>query len=979
MRKTGLVVGAVSLVLLVSYALAGFYLLPKWLRDNGPALLTAQTGQPVQLQAAHFNPFTFKAQLQGLDLQGIDGKSLLRFKLLSVDVDVLQSLQQRALIISAIDWLEPVIELQRLADGRFNFQALLEASAKAPAESAAESAATPTLPISIQRVSISQGWVGWRDLTLGEQARDALKELNVTVADFSTRPDSQAAFDWRWAFESGGSVEGQGIFNLSGPAVEGHVALDSLSLPKAWQLFLQTLSPLEITDGMLSLQADYQIDFKQTKGPSVRLQHGGLVFKQLELKEKNQAAALIQVPPLEAAGIDLDLNAQRLEMASITGRDANLKAWLQPDGQLNYQALFSPESDATNPAPQPEPAAVDKPWQITLKGLKLDNYQIAFSDQTQSKPVDVLLDQISVGVQDYQITDGVKFPLQLSTRLNQFGHLKLTGDMVLSPLTINLAVDLQGIKLKPFQTYVDSFVNLELADGELATQGQLQFMEGEPVKLSYVGSANIDHLITRDKVKNLDFVKWADLALEQMELDVGQQRFTLGKVSFDRPYVRFTINKDRSNNVSDILAVKPQTASAEKPVKPSRDAARTAHEPSVSIGKIELKQGQSDFADYSLILPFVVKMNELNGEVDRFASNSDDAATLKLQGKVRDLATVKIAGKYQFQSGNSDIALSFKHLPLPIVTPYMAEFAGYRIEKGQMALDLNYTIKDKDLVAQNKILIDQLELGEKVENPKAVSLPLELGVALLKDGDGKIKLDFPVTGSLEDPQFSVGSLVTDVLVNVITKAVTSPFKALAGLFDSDADFSLVAFAAGSTELTAETTGKLDQIGKVLSTKPELVLEIKGMAYQQQDWPVLRSEALLDILKKMKSGELRDKGEKIRSEYIELPEDEYKRLLAKFYAEVFPQKLERSVLGRPKIKDQPEADFYSVARAELEAIMQPDPQRLNELAVSRANLIAKYLHENGLVDKNRIYILATEVKEQTGEDGNSTHLSLNVPS
>jgi len=346
---------------------------------------------------------------------------------------------------------------------------------------------------------------------------------------------------------------------------------------------------------------------------------------------------------------------------------------------------------------------------------------------------------------------------------------------------------------------------------------------------------------------------------------------------------------------------------------------------------------------------------------------------------VHDLATVKIGGSYHLKSGDSDIALSFKHLPLPLVTPYMAEFAGYRIEKGQMALDLNYTIKGAELSAQNKIFIDQLVLGEKVENPKAVSLPLELGVALLKDSDGKINLDFPITGSLEDPKFSVGSLVADVLVNVVTKAVSSPFKAIASLFDSDDDLSTIVFAEGNGELSAEEAAKLDQIAQALLAKPELVLEIKGMAYEAQDWPVMRSDALADILKKMKSGELRDKGEIIRSEYIELSEAEYQRLLAKFYAEVFPQKIDHSLFGKPRIKNQPDADFYSIARQELEAIMQPDPQRLNELAVTRANHIAKHLVEHGKVDRGRIYILATELKQQASEEGISSRLSLNVAS
>jgi hypothetical protein len=150
-----------------------------------------------------------------------------------------------------------------------------------------------------------------------------------------------------------------------------------------------------------------------------------------------------------------------------------------------------------------------------------------------------------------------------------------------------------------------------------------------------------------------------------------------------------------------------------------------------------------------------------------------------------------------------------------------------------------------------------------------------------------------------------------------------------------------------------------------------------MAYQAEDWPVMRFDVLKDILKKMKSGELRDKGEKIRSEYIELSDDEYKRLLAKFFKEVFPQEIDHSLLGAPRIKTQPDTDFYVVARQKLEAIMQPEPQRLINLAVARANSISKYLIEKDHLDIDRIYILAPELGRDDAA-GITSVLSLNVP-
>jgi hypothetical protein len=222
-------------------------------------------------------------------------------------------------------------------------------------------------------------------------------------------------------------------------------------------------------------------------------------------------------------------------------------------------------------------------------------------------------------------------------------------------------------------------------------------------------------------------------------------------------------------------------------------------------------------------------------------------------------------------------------------------------------------------------------------------------------------------------------LVADVFVYLITKAATAPLKAIGSLFDSDADMSEITFSAGSSDLSAEERAKLGQIAKALATKPELVLEVKGIAYEIQDWPAMRFDAVIDILKKMKSGEMRDRGDKVRYEYIELSDDEYKRLLEKFYTEVFPQKIDHSLFGRPFIKSNPDGDFYSLAITELEGIMKPDPQRLNDLAVNRSNQIAKYLTEKVGVDRGRIYILATQLNSKDTQGVIRAVLSLNVAS
>jgi len=321
-------------------------------------------------------------------------------------------------------------------------------------------------------------------------------------------------------------------------------------------------------------------------------------------------------------------------------------------------------------------------------------------------------------------------------------------------------------------------------------------------------------------------------------------------------------------------------------------------------------------------------------------------------------------------------------MPMPLISSYMVQFAGYKVEKGKMSLELNYKVANKQLTASNSILIDQLELGEKVENPNAVSLPLELAVALMKDSDGKIKIDVPISGSLEDPQFSISHLVVDALVNAISKVVTSPFRALASLIGSEQDLSTISFSAGDAVLHKQQISKLEDLAKALKTRPVLKLEIKGAAFQEQDWPAVSDDALYDQLKRIKAAEVNKKGgRKIRAEYVEISDQDYRRLMEQLFAEKFPLMVEKSLLGTLRLvgsqADTNTDKFYAVAKEKLSAIIKPEPQRLKDLAAQRAQAIANYIVQKGGIANDRIFILDTVIDPKRESAEIVSALSLKV--
>ncbi len=688
-----------------------------------------------------------------------------------------------------------------------------------------------------------------------------------------------------------------------------------------------------------------------------------------------QDPALVQVPSVKIDGIDFNLQDQSVKVKSISTSDALINAWLTKSGFLNYQELF-----ATTPFPENEVAheaddegATVKPWVLALESFNINNYALQFKDYTQKKPVDLSLSELDFSVTDFNTEKGTHLPLELNARLNQTGKIKVAGSSVLEPFTSNLDVNISHIEIRRFEPYINQSAKLDIIKGHINTQGKLvvtQSKKGD-LALNYKGSVGVKNLHTRDQVLHQDFLKWQNLALNGLDFDLQPVKLKIKSVNIDQPYARVTIKKDKTVNINDVIVDK----STDEPVKKKEEKKKASAQ--FDIGIVKIKGGSSDFSDYSLILPFVVKLNALDGQINKISSNQKAKTYVDLKGKVFDLSPVEIKGDFNPGLDEMDLGMHFKSLPLPFISPYMVEFAGYKVEKGQMSVDFLYQIRNRQLSSENNLLIDQFELGEKVENPDAVDLPLGLAIALLKDKDGKIILNMPVSGSLDNPDFSVGPLLYDVFINLLTKVIASPFTAIGSFLGSDEDFSTVSFQAGNAGLSAEQAAKLDALLGALAEKSELSLEVKAESYIKQDWPVMQEQALMDQLKQIRAGELKKQGKVELAEYVKLSEDEYNRLLADLFIQTYPELAGRSLFGRPKLKHPDMGEFDVVAKNMLRSMIKPDEHKLFILAATRARNIARHLTRDGGIAQSRVFILDGAVLPEAEQGELKAQLTLKV--
>jgi hypothetical protein len=670
--------------------------------------------------------------------------------------------------------------------------------------------------------------------------------------------------------------------------------------------------------------------------------------------EKTQDKPLMEIPDLALNGVNFKLNEQELAVDSLLAKNADLRTWLTPKGIINYQTLFTSAKTAQNINKTTESTLTSTPLTIKINSIALTNFATTFEDRTLSKPIIMTVKPIDFKLTAYSNKTGTKLPFQLNVGINKTGSIQVNGNTVIEPFATDMSINAKAIDLVPFQAYLEKIAHVDIIDGQLTTNGNLTVTmpENQPLDLKFTGDSSINQLVTRDQKFHKDFITWKTLTLKALNIDLQKDSYIADELIIDKLYTRVTVKKDKTINFSDVFITEPVPGNK----APAKAVAQ--HQPYFKLAQVKIIDASSDFADNSLILPFAAQIKSLDGGASNISSDQKSTIKVSLKGNAYDLSPVDIDGNVSPYLGNYDLNLNFKGMPMPLISPYMAQFAGYKVEKGKLTLGLKYKVVNEELTASNSILIDQFELGEKIDNPKAVSLPMELAVALLKDSDGKIKIDVPITGSLNNPQFDIGAIISDALVNTISKVISSPFRALASIVGDEAeDMSTISFSAGNADLNKTQQEKLGAIARIMKQRSVLMLDIKGTAFLAQDWPALREAALYDQLKKIRADEINQQSsKKILAEYVQLSDSDYKRLLATMFIEKFPQLAKKSLLGTPELIDPKAGDFYQVAKQQLSSALKREQPRLKDLATRRARIIASYLVQSCGVSDQQIFIV-----------------------
>jgi len=883
--------------LLFAYTVLGFLVLPPIIKSVAAKKLTEQLGRPVSIAGLRLDPYTLSVTIRGFLVREPTGEAFVSWDRLYVNLQ-LSSIFLRAIALKEFTIEQPYANVVVNKDGSYNFSDIL---AKAAAASAEPKPKEPSKPptIRIGKFQVAGAKVDHRDLSRKTPFAQMIGPVNVNLEHFSTRPDNKNPYAFTATTESGEKLAYSGYFYLEPIRSGGEFSLENISLKK-YAPYYDELVRFAIRDGVVDVRSKYQAEL--SAGVTIAyVTNATVTLRSFKIAEKGSEEDLIDIAEVKVEDTYADAVAMVATVGSVSTRDSRILLRRLKNGSVQLLTLLQPVpgAAATNAAPEPAATAPAQPatnaptLKAEVRRIVVNNYAVTLEDASNPRPVKLVLDQIAATVTNVTLAPGTNIGVNISLRWNQKGEIKVDGTVSLTPLQTDLHLALKEIELRPVDPYLDPFLSLLITEGGFGLDGRVTFAmpdPNQPPDLRFQGDVSLDRFATVDAAFGEDFLKWQSLQISKLDVTLNPLAATIGGIALTEPYVHVVI---ATNSVMNLLAILKKeaapaatngVAAAEPAPVPTTTSAPL---PRIVIGGITLTNGVLAFHDKSLKPTAAMSVKQLNVSIGELNTEQLQKARLSVTASVDGSAPVTVTGDVAAvpKHESADIAVTIKDIDLTPLGPYSGKYLGHALSKGLFSLDVKYVINERKLDAKNLILIDQFTFGEKVDSPDATKLPVGLAIAILKDRNGRITLDVPIQGSLDDPKFRVGKVVMQTLLNILVKAATSPFSLLGAAFGGGEELSYQEFPAGTAQLQTNEVKKLDVLVKALSERPALNLEIQGCVDEEKDREALRRAVLEARLRTMKLQELRNTGQAGASlDKITLTADEYARYLKAAYLE-----------------------------------------------------------------------------------------------
>ncbi len=580
-------------------------------------------------------------------------------------------------------------------------------------------------------------------------------------------------------------------------------------------------------------------------------------LSEITLRDEAATTAWLTAKEIRALPFEIDVLGSKIDLPRIDVVAPVINLALDKEGMDVARKFVPAIAISATPATAAQPSATNATPKISVAGIAVNGGRVSLVDSTLPIALMHVIDAIRINADRIEVDGSRPLSVTANATLASGGALqtKLKFDQKRKEGEVEFT--LEKVMLAAFSPYLNRNTKLKLGKGEAAVAGRAKFSAAANADetLRFDGNLAIRELELIDETTQTPFAQWSELSSKDVKVSMGKNGLdiALADLLLDQPRGKLIIAENSTINLAQIG--KTDASGAPLSTTQSAEPAQAAPVPTdnekttrVKVDRLQVTGGDVEFADLSLRPQFGTRISDLSGLIVGLSTEPSSRAEVSLEGKVDEFGLARVSGNLSPLGATeyTDIKAIFRNVEMKNLTPYSGKFAGRRIESGKLSLDLEYKIDQRKLKGENKVVVDNLVLGERIESKDATNLPLDLAIALLRDSSGMIELGLPVQGSLDDPQFSFGGLVWKVIVNVLTKIVTAPFRALGALLGgSGEEFEAVNFEPGEARLLPPEREKLAKLAKALEQRPQLKLAVEGRFDKERD-----REALADNIVKL---------------------------------------------------------------------------------------------------------------------------------
>lgn len=903
-----------SLGLLLAYTVLGFLVLPPIVRAIAVKQLSQQLERPVFLQQVKLNPFVLSATLRGLLIKDKDGQPFVSWDEVYVNLQ-LSSFLGHPWVFQEVSTVRPYVRVQVNKDNSFNFSDLLTKFST----NTASSGASKPLALRIDRLRIQGASASLTDLTPRTPFARTLGPIDVTLVNFRTDPDNKNPYSVAGTTDAGEQFSWAGYFYLNPLTSQGDFSLQNLKLDKYAPLY-QDFVRFRVNQGTVGLQTSYHFELSASNRVAW-VTNLAVNLRSLRVAESANGPDLVSLPEFTITGVSANTQTRQAEVGSVLATGARISLRRDQDRGINVLEAAKPSEPGAG-----VPGGVllllrgvtnavhlllssTNAWAGTVHHVAVRDCALNLADLATARPVRLGLDQIQLAATNISNLPGSQFSAALSLRWNTNGTIKSDVHAAFFPLTADVHLTLDRLELKPLDPYLEPKLNVFILGSKLGMEGNVRLRQ-EPAQLpdvTFQGDVRLDDFSTVDGLLAEDLVKWKSVRVSGIAAKLNSQEVAIKEVAVDDLYARAIVQTNHTINLMTALHLDAETNAAPAQTTPAPAPSKAVESistpaaivkefalPKVAVASVVISNAEVRFTDRSVSPSVNVSVQKAGGTITGLSSEALGRADLALHASVDNVGPVEVTGKLNLLSlrpgpgapvpGTNEITIAVRNVDLTPTSPYVGRFAGYRLLQGKLGMDLHYVITNRKLQSQNQIVLDRFTFGDKVNSPDATKLPVRLAVAILKDREGKIRLDVPIEGSLEDPQFRLHKVIVHAIGNILTKIATSPFAALGAVFGGHGEeLSYQDFAPGST--VVQNPEKLNSLAKGLYERPGLQLEIAGSVEPAADRDGLRRAALEKRLRTAKWMSLRKaQRESSSPDQITLTPEERLSWLKEVYAE-----------------------------------------------------------------------------------------------